>query len=92
MRETSGDQTPDKRPHPERHGGEVRTPFAGVVAKADLEGEVDQHSKRHVFLRETLVEELEVSDGVIGLEADLGDKVDDYEGLNVWWEGLAIDG
>lgn len=91
VRETRGDETADKGPHPERHGREIGAPFSGVVSKANLEGEVDQDGERHVFLRETLVEEFKVGDGIVGLEANFGDEMDDYEGLDVWSGGSVMD-
>jgi len=78
-----GDEAANEAPHPQLHRREVGTPFAGVVAERDLEWEVDQHRQRHVFLREALVEQLEVGHGVVRLEADLGDQMDDHERLDV---------
>ncbi|KAI3480803.1 hypothetical protein L1887_57070 [Cichorium endivia] len=54
------------------------------VAKDELEGEVDEHRQREVLLAESLFDELESCDCLVCLEADLGDKVDEDESLDVF--------
>ena len=81
--ECGGEETADKGPGPELHRGEDTAPFTSVVTETDLEGEVNEDRECHVFLREAFVEELKVGYGVVGLEADFGDEVDDDEGLDI---------
>lgn len=84
LSQNSSDEAADKCPEPQLHGREVGTPFSGVVSETDLEGKVDKDSKGEVFLAESLIKELKVGNGIVGLEANLGDQVDDNEGLDVW--------
>jgi len=49
----------------------------------NLEREVDENSNSHVFLQQTLLEEFERGDRVVGHEANFGEEVDDDEGLDV---------
>jgi hypothetical protein len=81
--EDRGDQPSNKTQRPDGDGLVLLGPFAGVVAERDFEGEVDQDGQGEVFLAETFVEEFEVRDGVVGLEADFGDQVDEDEDLDV---------
>lgn len=78
-----GDEAGDEGVAPDVDGGVGGRPAAGVVAEADFKGEVDEDCEGHVFLAEALVEEFEVGGGVVGLEADFGDEVDDDDGLDV---------
>lgn len=59
-------------------------PSSGDVSQADLEGKVNQHGKSQVFLTEPLVYELEVGNGVVCLEADLRDEMDNDDALNIF--------
>lgn len=54
-----------------------------VPAADDLEGEVDENGDGHVLLQETLLQQLERRDRVVRHEADLGNEMEDDEGLNV---------
>ena len=83
MCQHSSDKPPDKRPHPQLHCRECCTPFPRIVAKGNFEWEINEHGEGEVFLAEAFVEEFEVCDGVICLEADFGDEVDYDEGLYV---------
>ena len=58
-------------------------PATGIISQANLKGKVDENGESHVFLAETFVEEFEVCDCVVGLEADFGDEVDDDDALDV---------
>lgn len=58
-------------------------PSPGKIAQTDLEGEINQNCQGHVFLAETLVQQFEIRDCIIGLKADFGDEVDDDDGLYV---------
>lgn len=78
-----GEEAADEGVAPDVDGRVGGRPAAGVVAEADFEGEVDEDGEGHVFLAEALVEEFEVGGGVVGLEADFGDQVDDDDGLDV---------
>lgn len=49
----------------------------------DLEGEVDENGDGHVLLEQTLLEELERCDRVIGHETDFSEEVKDDERLDV---------
>lgn len=82
--DTRCNQPPDKSPHPQSHRTEGGTPFPGIVTETDFKGKVDEDGEGEVFLGEAFVEELEVCDGVVCLEADFGDEVDNTEGLDVW--------
>lgn len=83
LSEDGGNKSAHKRPTPDPDRLVLLAPFARVVTQAHFEGEVDQNSECQVFLAKPLVQELEVSDGVISLEANLGDEVDDNEDLDV---------
>lgn len=76
-------EAPNKCPRPQSHRLILLRPFSGVVAQSDLKGEVDQHGQGQIFLRETFVQELEVRNCIVRLEADLGDQVDHNESLYV---------
>jgi hypothetical protein len=81
--ENSSGQPTDEGPAPYSDGSVVFTPHACVVTEKNLEGEVDQNSEREIFLAESLVEEFEVGDGIVRLETDLSNEVDDDEDLDV---------
>lgn len=83
LRENGSHQTTHEAPAPETHGRELLRPLSCIVSQTDLEGEVDQNSEGHVLGTESLVKKLEVGDSIVGLEADLGNKVDDDDGLDV---------
>jgi hypothetical protein len=65
------------------HGRVALAPFSDVVAKEDLDREIHKDNKRQLLLLKALVQKLQARDSVVGLEPDLGDKVDDDEALNV---------
>src|SRR5690349_14527658 len=50
----------------------TRAPADGIVSENDLEGEIDQDGQGQVLLAESLLEQLQGSDGVVGNEANLG--------------------
>lgn len=81
--ESCCDQATNEGVAPNVHGRVCLAPFANVVAKEDLDGEVDKDDEGELLLLEALVEQLQASDSVVGLESDLGDQVDDDERLNV---------
>lgn len=81
--EHSSYQSSDEGPTPEAHGSVVGGPLAGIVTQHDFKREVNQHDESHVVLTKALVQELETGDSVIGLETDLGNQVNDNDGLNV---------
>ena len=81
--EDGGGQSADKCPTPYSNRLVFFAPHSCVVSKCNLEGEVDQDSEREIFLAESLVEKFEVRDGVVRLETDFSDEVDDDEDLNV---------
>lgn len=83
LSQTGGDQTTNEGVAPDVDGWVGGGPATCVVAETDLEGEINEHRQGHVLLAETLVEQLEVRDGVVGLEADLGDQMYDDDALNV---------
>lgn len=60
-----------------------RRPSPSKIPQTNLKGEINQDSQGQVFLAEALVQQLEIRDGVIGLEADFGYEVDDDDGLYV---------
>ena len=76
-------QSADERPAPQVHGRVFVGPLPGVVAKSYLEREVDKHGQSQVLLAEAFLEQLQVRDAFVGLEADLGDQVQHDEGLDV---------
>ena len=84
LSQAGGDQTTDEGVAPDVDGWVGGGPATCVVAETDLEWEINEHRQGHVFLAETLVEELEVCDGVVGLEADFGDQMDDDDALDVF--------
>ena len=77
LRKCGGDEARNECPAPDPHWWVARGPFAHVVAQAELKGKVDEDGEGQIFLREALVEELEIGDGVVGLEADFGNEMDD---------------
>lgn len=81
--DTGSDETADKSPTPDVDWGIGCGPAAGIVTKANLEREVNEDCESHVFLAESLVDELEVRDGIVGLEPNFGDKVDYDDALYV---------
>ena len=83
LRDHRCDQSGDERPTPYMDGRVGCRPPSGVVTEADLKGEVNEDCQGDVLGAETLFEEFEVGDGVVGLEADLGDQVHDDDALNV---------
>ncbi len=83
LRDDSCDQPRDKGKAPNVDGRVDSGPPAGVVAQADLKGEVDQNSEGHVFLAKPLVQKLEVRDCVVGLKPDFGNEVDNYDCLDI---------
>jgi hypothetical protein len=83
LREDSGSQSADEGPTPYSDRLVFFAPHSRVVAEEDLERKVDQNGKREIFLAESFVEEFEVRDGVVRLETDLSDQVDDDEDLDV---------
>lgn len=89
VREDGGDQAADECPHPQLHGWKVCAPFAGVVPEANLKGEVDENGQGHVLLREALVEEFQVGDSVVCLEADFRYEMDGYEGLYIYRQAVS---
>ena len=76
-------QSADERPAPQVHGRILIGPLPGVVAKSYLEREVDEHRQSQVLLAEAFLEQLQVRDAFVGLEADLRDQVQHDEGLDV---------
>lgn len=83
LREDSGSKSAHKGPAPNPDRLIFFTPHSSIVAKRDFEGEVNQDGKCQVFLAEPLVQQFEVRDGVVCLETDLSDQVDDDKDLNV---------
>lgn len=83
LRDDGRDEAADKGPAPDVHRRIDGRPAAGVVAQADLKGEIDQDGQGEVFLTEALIQKLEVRDAVVCLEADLGDQMDDDDALNI---------
>lgn len=77
------DQATYESPAPQTHGGVLLAPFASIVAERDFKGKVDEDGEGEIFLGKALVEELEIGDGVVCLEANFGNEMDDDEGLNV---------
>ena len=77
--EDGGRQSADESPTPYSDRLVFFAPHSCVVSKCNLEGEVDQDSEREIFLAESLVEKFEVRDGVVRLETDFSDEVDDDE-------------
>lgn len=80
---TGSDEAADKSPAPDVDWGIGSGPAAGVVAEANFEREVNEDCESHVFLAESLVDELEVCDSVVGLEPNFGDEVDYDDALYV---------
>ena len=76
-------QPPNESPAPDGDGTILLAPLSGVVAQADLEREVDEDGEREVFLRETFIQQFEVGDGVVGLEADFRNQMDKNERLDI---------
>lgn len=76
-------QSSNKRPAPQPHGSIFCRPFSSIVAKTNLKRKVDQDDKRHVVRAESLVQQLQAGDGIIGLETNLGDKMNNNDGLDV---------
>ncbi|KAH3663366.1 hypothetical protein OGAPHI_005356 [Ogataea philodendri] len=60
-----------------------RGPSGRVVAKDDLEREVDQHSDGQVFSGEPFIKQFEVGCCLVGLECDLGHQVHQNEQFHV---------
>lgn len=81
--QTGSDEAADERPAPDVDWGVGGGPAAGVIAETDFEGKVNEDCESHVFLAEALVDELEVCDGVVGLETNFGDEVDYDDALYV---------
>lgn len=76
-------QAPDKGPAPDVHRRIRLAPLSDVVPERHLDGEVDQDREGEVLLAEALVEQLQTGDGIVGLEPDLGNQVDNDECLDV---------
>lgn len=83
LRESCCRQTANEGVAPNVHGWIRLTPFTNVVAEEHLNREVNQDNKGKLLLLKALIEELQAGDGIIGLESDLGDQVDDDERLDV---------
>lgn len=81
--ENGGSKSAHESPAPYSDRLVLFAPHAGIVSKCNFEGEVDQNGQRQVFLTEPLVQQFEVRDGVVCLETDLSDQVDDDEDLDV---------
>lgn len=79
----SSDESSDKRPTPDSDRFVLLAPFSGVVTQHDLKREVDQNRQSEIFLAESLVQEFEIGDGIIGLETNLGDQMNDDESLDI---------
>ena len=80
---TSCDQSTDKGPAPNMNWWIGGRPASSIVTETYFKGEVDENSKGQIFLAETLVNELEVRNSIIGLEADLGDEMNYDDTLNI---------
>jgi len=80
---SSSDKTADESPTPEAHRGVLLAPLASIVAEGYLKRKIDKDGQSKVFLRETLFQQFEIGDGVICLETNLGNEMDDDKGLNV---------
>lgn len=76
-------KTADESVAPDMHGWVGLAPFPDVVAQEDFDREIDKNDKGKLLLLEALIEELQAGNGVVSLESNLGDQVDDNEGLNV---------
>ncbi len=65
------------QPRPERSAFSVVAPVRGKVRAYDLTWKVDQDSKRQVLPPEPFLDEFQGGDGFVGLEANLGDEMQD---------------
>lgn len=83
LRENSGCQPAHECPAPYSDRLVFLAPHARIVAKHDFERKVDKNSESQIFLAESLVQQFEVGNSVVGLESDLSDQVDDDENLDV---------
>ena len=81
--ENSGCQPAHECPAPYSDRLVFLAPHACIIAKHDFERKVDKNSKCQIFLAESLVQQFEVGNSVVGLESDLSDQVDDDENLDV---------
>ncbi|KAI6763471.1 hypothetical protein HG531_012859 [Fusarium graminearum] len=79
----SGDKSTNKAPAPKTHWGVLLRPHSSIVTQADLEGEINKNGQSHVILAESLVQKLQVGDTVVSLEANLGDEMNNNDGLDV---------
>lgn len=83
LRKPGRNQTPDKRPTPDVHGGIALAPLSNVVAQKHLDRKVYQDDERQLLLLQALVQQLQAGDSVVCLEANLCNQVNDDEALNV---------
>ncbi|KAI6775278.1 hypothetical protein HG530_002036 [Fusarium avenaceum] len=79
----SSDKSACEAPAPKTHGCILLRPHSRVVAQANFEREINQNCQSHVVLAKALIQELQVGDTVVSLEANLGDEVHNDDSLDV---------
>lgn len=84
LRKHGGDESSNKGPTPHANGLVLLRPLARIVSQAHFKGEIDEDDQGEIFLTEALVEQLEVGDGIVGLEANLRNEVDEDESLDIF--------
>ena len=76
-------ETPNEGPAPDVYWRVGRGPTTGVVAQTNLERKIDEDGQRQIFIAEAFIKQLEIRDGVIGLEPNFGNEMNDDDTLNV---------
>ena len=83
VRNHGSKETTNKGIRPQSHWLEISTPLAGVISQCDFKREVYQNSKSQILLRKAKIKKFEVGNGIVRLETDFANQMNNNEGLDI---------